>query len=784
MKKLVLCLIVAVSVFAKGYIVVDAKSAKEDALQKDANRVLHKNIVFSKTNAGNKTVYKSQIINDDKNLALLYMSIKDKYNDAVLINLPSDENVDLKQLADDKFVYIALFILAFVAIIGLFVSSKEIDKVKKESKKLLDKQDEIREIQDKILQNLSQNIHSMAIEAVNDMKELILRTQDETALKKVQKAENILLNVSNNLLEFLRIKSKKVQTRQESFSLFHFFNDVTGQVSATDKNIDFDLLYDVDKSVPNTLMGDTLNLTKILVNLIDFFKQNGAKSVLVEVARVRSGISKSMLAFRVRSDLTIDIQNDKELFVSKFNETTKQYEGLQLYVAKQLSVIIDAELIPKNSIKNKNAEFILKLPFSKPALSELIHPKELIKELYEVNVLLVDKNKNCLDIDRKIFENIGIKVDGYIRREFNHSKVDFGKYDIAIIEDSLFTQELKTILFSHKNLKVISFNSIFVDEHIGADVSDAVLKRPLTVEQIQETFNAIYESKEDRIESKNVDPSVPVYKGIFPDTKDVTLDSFADFAGKNLLIVEDNFINQKVLLSILKKSDMKIEVANDGKEALEKVEADPDKFDLVLMDINMPIMDGYTATIKIREITKTLPIISQTALTSPDEVRRMYEVGMNGFLAKPVGKDKLYTVFALFMDIDKSRTPAQILNQDKPKQLDKLPGLDIKQGLENSDNDELLYKEVLEEFLEAFGESDVVFENLVYDYRFEQLRLMCIDIRGVAGSIGAKDMYDLVVEILQMILIKKYNTMDVYQTRFKKELQRLKDSINIYLSSK
>ncbi len=114
------------------------------------------------------------------------------------------------------------------------------------------------------------------------------------------------------------------------------------------------------------------------------------------------------------------------------------------------------------------------------------------------------------------------------------------------------------------------------------------------------------------------------------------------------MIVEDNFINQEVLLSVLKHSGMEIDVANNGQEALDLVVSGK-KYDLVLMDINMPVMDGYTATIQIHERGyDKLPIIAFSALTSTDEINKMFDVGMNRYLVKPFYKERLYTVFDIF----------------------------------------------------------------------------------------------------------------------------------------
>ena len=687
---------------------------------------------------------------------------------------------------DDFIVWIALFALAIVAVFALYFSSKEINVMKKEYEKMQDKQEEIIEIQNKILTNMSENIHSIAEEAAEETKGIVLGSAQnkklEQALQKVAHSENRLLDITTDLLEFLRIKSNKVTITNENFQLTNLLNDITGQVSITDGHIDFDLLYDVDASVPNTLYGDIVHMSKVAVNIIDYFKQNGAKSVVVEIKKEGS-FANAKLLFRLKSDLTFDVENDEKLFVSYYNEKYNQYEGLNLYVAKELSIKMEADLYAKNA-EDKTVQFFFEMPFKKPALTELIRLSDsLPKELESVKILLVDKNAACLNIDTKIFKKLNLQVDGYVRREFNHNHFDFSNYDIAIIDEALFTSELLRKLAAYKNLKVISINSIFADSKFE-ELLDGALERPLTTSQLKENFKHLVDEEHKKRDEQSKKSRLPVYREKFEETPGVTLESFADFKGASLLIVEDNFINQKVLLSVLKHSEMEIDIANNGQEAVEFVSSGAKKYDLILMDINMPVMDGYTATQKIREAGfDDLPIVALSALTSTDEINKMFDVGMNGYLAKPFHKERLYTVFAIFVKKNESagEMPKAKANT-AVKEVLRFESLDIDKGLQNSRN-ELFYKEVLEEFKEAFGKSGELFTKLVDEHRYEQARMLAVDIRGLSGAIGANRLHELSVEILQMILFKKYDILAELAEKYSEEMELLNQDIENYLKS-
>ena len=785
------------------YIVLDKgekeKARYEKLLKKDVTlRSIAKkeHLKLQSVAIGKEKLLKVGEFKDENDLALFYMHIVSAFPKAFVVHMPKSVKVEklvpLPTAApaaseDDLTIWIALFGLGVIALFALYLSSEEIKLIKKEHEKMQQKQEEIIEIQNKILTNMSENIHSIAEQAAKETKDLVLSSAQnqklERALKKVARSENKLLDITTDLLEFLRIKSNKVTVVNETFHLINLLNDITGQVSITDKHIDFDLLYDVDPSVPNTLLGDTLHLSKVAVNIIDYFKQNGAKSVVVEIRREGS-FANAKLLMHFKSDLVFDIENDENLFVSRYNEERNQYEGLNLYVAKELSLKMGADLYAKNA-EDKTAQFIFTMPFKKVALSELIlAPNTLPKELESLKILLVDKNAGCLEIDRKIFKKLNLQVDGVVRREFNHNNFDFSKYSVAIIDEALLTSELLRKLATYDSLKVVSISSIFVDSKLE-DALDGALKRPLTTSQLKESFVRLFDQNAKQREKQPKKSSVPVHRGQFEDTPNATLDSFADFKGASLLIVEDNFINQKVLLSVLKRSEMDIDIANNGQEALELVTQGGKKYDLVLMDINMPVMDGYTATQKIREAGfNDLPIVALSALTSTDEINRMFDVGMNGYLAKPFYKERLYTVFAIFIK-KKEATATQGEPKEPALDLSKLDlkGLDVQKGLQNSKNCELFYKEVLGEFKDAFGDSAELLAKLVDEHRFEQVKMLAIDIRGLSGAIGASRLHELSIEILQSILFKKFERFEELTQKFKEEMDLLNRDIEVYLKT-
>ncbi|MDQ7086115.1 MAG: response regulator [Sulfurovum sp.] len=184
------------------------------------------------------------------------------------------------------------------------------------------------------------------------------------------------------------------------------------------------------------------------------------------------------------------------------------------------------------------------------------------------------------------------------------------------------------------------------------DAIDIRLKKPLTQEYVFDTLIELYEDTlVASVPHDDTLSAVPVYKHRIQGIPNVNLESFKCFRNKHLLIVEDNIINQKVLMSILGKSGMILHIANNGKEAVDFIRSSNMPIEFIFMDINMPIMDGYSATNLIRSDQRFnhVPIVALTALVSDHEIEKMFDMGVNAYLPKPIRVDILYSALNMFL---------------------------------------------------------------------------------------------------------------------------------------
>lgn len=725
--------------------------------------------------------------------------IKDKVYDmhfkkmsTIIVGLQATSFLQAGDLAyTDSFeLWLALIALALVGILILFLSSRQSRKLQDLHQALFDKQIEMEKNQNILLTTMSENIHNMAKQALEESRKVFI--EPETTLKQKEEifstVENRLLDVTNDLIDFLRLKSKKVDISHEEFNINNVLNEVSGTICSKFSGSQSELIFDIDKNIPRKLIGDSLYLGQVLESILEYqMDQANLSEVKLEISMFETYGDNIEMQFKVTDTglgLTVDAQ--EKLFKPYYNEDSGSYIGLGLFVSNELVAMMDGKLSVQSTI-GKGSTFTLVLPFKfVDKVNKRMYrlPK---KVLIAKKVLIIDDNYSASLAIKKMFAYFKHEVTVLTPEEFRRNIPNITPYDILVLNESLFSIRLVEYLVKikmGKSLKVIALNSLlkankssFVD-----DVIDNYLYKPLNQERVFELIVGLYDLKNTFKADEGEIACVKTIKSHLLETKGVTQERFYDFREKSLLIVEDNLINQKVLINILRLSQMKISIANNGQEAVDMVKSGKNKFDLVLMDINMPIMDGYAATQMIRLDKKydTLPIVAFTALVLDSEIKKMFNSGVNAFLAKPLNIGKLYTVMATYIADIPITTSA--LEASKERKILTYSGIDIKDGIRRSSNSEALYLEVIKEFYEAYHESGLVFENLVKEYRYEQIKMLCIDMKGLSGAIGARDMHTLMMEILQLILYKKYDLVANYTEKYIFEIKTLNRSIKKYLS--
>ncbi len=301
----------------------------------------------------------------------------------------------------------------------------------------------------------------------------------------------------------------------------------------------------------------------------------------------------------------------------------------------------------------------------------------------------------------------------------------------------------------YSNIEIIE--DMYAKEEDRNDKTDLTDNRPQPSSQIKKTA----ESEEKRTKtSENHNPKSKISKTEVPPHGKIVKDNFKDFAGLKILVAEDNLINQKVIAGMLNESDIDITFANDGLETISFLNNQKD-FDIILMDAHMPNMDGFEATRKIRENRQfdNIPIIALSGDVAADDVKKMYEAGMDAHLEKPLKMDALYDALYAF-------TKNKDVTEEESEET-----LDITAGIQISGGDESFYKEILSEFVKDYGDAKKRIKSLLEAGDFKSADALLLDLTGITANIGAQKAHSSALSLREAL---KQKTTAAYKEAYRK----------------
>jgi len=268
-----------------------------------------------------------------------------------------------------------------------------------------------------------------------------------------------------------------------------------------------------------------------------------------------------------------------------------------------------------------------------------------------------------------------------------------------------------------------------------------------------------------------------VVKELIPETENIDLDCFSYFKGARVLVVEDNPLNQKIIKSVLKQSGIELDIAEDGQKALDILFKERRAYDLVLMDISMPVMDGITATKIIRRASgfNTMPIITFTAFSLGPEIEAMFEAGANAYLVKPLNIKQLYTVFTLFI--------GNVNRGLSLRKMFEIQGLDIEEGLKSAGDDPERYRQMLHDFVYRYTSTIELLPKWIEEKRYDRVRLECREMMPALSQIGAYEMQKMVQEIQLQFTYRNEHLLEKFKLLYRANMQALIDTITAYLDT-
>ena len=681
---------------------------------------------------------------------------------------------------EEQTFWIALFGLALIGVFALFLSSDQIKRITKKHSNMIKVQDEIEQKQQMILELMSEKIE-ISTKGIQLHKEALIKNSFKKItpeffkeeMERFEESEALLLDATHELVDFLQIKSGNLEILEESYTLSSMLNETYEFVSSRLKKSKTELVYDIDPNVATELNGDSRRIEQVLCTfLTDIFNDIKYGVVSLKVSCVEN--DKKKLSFELHNKDKKLTQEETESLFSTYSlkEEYKTKEKLDLYIAYELIRQMGGSLNVQSS-EEEGTYYKIELPYKPQKTSLHFSRKSRGKRL-----LILEKEQEVGDVIANMLKQHEVDAEVYSAKRLISQAPNFHNYDMVFVNTTLLSGMMLNKLErvrSKKRCQVIELQNIYdrcklLD--LNKKLIDGTLQKPLQNEQVFDLLEKMYTIPKSN-KSKNLKFTS------LKETADVTIESFSKFSHVYVLIVEDNQMNQKILRGVLGNSGMKIIMAKNGQEALDEV-INNKELDLVFMDINMPIMDGYEATKEIREIydAKQLPIVAVSGSESQNDLDKMKSVGANTYIHKPFQIGELYSAFSMYATSEKSKI--KNVSHKLSKYVGNREVLDIQKGIFHS-HTAIFYKEVLHEVLIDLKDLNILLEKWAMQREDQKIKVFIADTLRRAETIGAKSFVKVLTEINQLFVYKDENRVQEYIPMYRKEWHKLKQEIEEYL---
>jgi len=616
------------------------------------------------------------------------------------------------------------------------------------------KAEEATEMKSMFLANMSHEIRT-PMNAIIGLSHLALKTplsaKQRDYVSKVHNAGTSLLAIINDILDFSKIEAGKLDIETTDFMVDEVIGSVVTLTAqkAHDKGLEF--LADVSRSIPEQLRGDPLRLSQILTNLVNNavkFTDRGEIRLKIELLE-RTG-AKVQLKFSVR-DTGIGMTREQSArlfqpFSQADMSTTRKHggTGLGLTISRRLVELMGGEIwLESEPGVGSTFAFTIWLEVGEAVAGRRVVPAKF----QALRGLVVDDNAAAREILVDSLSSLTERVDAVssgaeaiaaIRERSGDAPYDVVFMDWRMpgmdgLEAARLIKNDPTVRKQPAIIMVTAFGREEVREEAEALHLDGFLVKPVTKSMLVDSLVDVFAT-----EAETGTLQTPVV----PDAPGMLL-------GTRILLTEDNAINQQIAVELLEGAGATVTVANNGREAVEALLGGvyPPPYDVVLMDLQMPEMDGYQATARIRADSRfaSFPIIAMTAHATSEERAACIAAGMNDHISKPIYPNVLFDTVARHFHPAPAAAPAAPVDTAPPtaSPQDPLPvvdGLDTADGLARVGGNRKLYLRLLRQFVDDERDAVVRIRERLAAGDHATAERMAHTVRGVAGSLGAREL--------------------------------------------
>jgi two-component system, sensor histidine kinase and response regulator len=615
------------------------------------------------------------------------------------------------------------------------------------------------------LANMSHEIRT-PMNAIIGMSHLALQTpldkKQRNYVEKANRAATSLLGIINDILDFSKIEAGKMSIEKIDFRLEDVMDNLANLAGMKTEDKGLELLFSTAPDVPTALVGDPLRLGQVLINLGNNavkFTEKG--EIVVGVEKAAQSDAEVELHFWIRdSGIGMSPEQCGKMFQS-FSQadtsTTRKYggTGLGLAISKSLVESMGGRIwveswLGKGSTFHFHARFGLQ---AEPMPRRMFRAEELLG----VRVLVVDDNASAREILSTMARSFGLEVDvAWDGKQALEMVAEAARkalpYDLVLMDWKMPVMDgvetVRRLQNEHpaRVPAVIMVTAYGREEALASAAQQSVtlktvLTKPVTPSTLLEATGEV------------------LGKGFITETRVVersaqSAEAIAKLKGARVLLVEDNDLNQELAMELLGKAGIDVVLAQHGQEALDILARDC-RFDGILMDCQMPVMDGYTATREIRKnpAWKDLPIVAMTANAMAGDREQVLEAGMVDHIAKPLNVAEMFATLAKWLKPE--GRPAGMARAGAAtaptvaahRGLGPLPGIDVAAGLATVMNDEKLYVRLLAKFRDGSGDFAARFRAARGGPDASAATRAAHTLRGVAGNIGAKGVQAAAAEL-------------------------------------